>query len=127
MIKLEVNNGCRLEVKYDEKRRWTVVEKYDSMGNLEDRYGIEDHDFVSMLNWYKYQKENGNEALLFDGIGIGEVRCIADFEEDGDQYFSELCYYTVTSKGDSEYFIKNNFGGVSRIDAEDFADYFEEA
>lgn len=126
MIKLEVNNGCHLEVKYDEKRGWTVVEKYDSMGNLEERYGIEDHDFVSMLNWYKYQKENGNEALLFDGVGVGEVQCIKDFVEDGDEYFSRRCYYTITSKDDAGYCIKNNFGGVSRIYTEDFADYFKE-
>lgn len=126
MIKLEVNNGGRLEVKYDEQRGWTVVEKYDGTGKLEERYGIEDHDFVSMLNWYRYQKENGNEALLFDGVGVGEVQCIRSFDEDGEEYFSARCYYTIISKDSVGYRIKNNFNGVSLIYTEDFADYFKE-
>lgn len=66
MIKLDVNNGCHLEIKYDDDRRCTVVEEYGSKGELETRYAISDGDFVSMLNWYRYQKEKGNDALLFD-------------------------------------------------------------
>lgn len=126
MIKLEVNNGGRLEVKYDEQRGWTVVEKYDSAGKLEERYGIEDHDFVSMLNWYRYQKENGNEALLFNEVCDGEVQCIRGFCEDGKRYFTTGFYYTVISKNSIGYCIKNNFGGISLIYTENFSDYFKE-
>lgn len=68
MIKLDTNNGGHLEIQYNHEKHWTVVEKYDNNGNLEERYGIEDYDFVSMLNWFRYQKNNGNEALLFEEV-----------------------------------------------------------
>ena len=65
MISLDVNNGCRLEVAYDHEKGCTVVTQYDHNNNVESRYVIEDCDFVTMLNWFRYQKENGNERLLF--------------------------------------------------------------
>lgn len=130
MIKLDTNNGGHLEIQYNHEKHWTVVEKYDNNGNLEERYGIEDYDFVSMLNWFRYQKDNGNEALLFDGAEVGEVHCIRSFVEDGDEYFGVGGYYALIGKDNSGYRtvyrIKNNFNGVSVFDAEDFADYFVE-
>ena len=32
---------------------------------LETMYEISPDDMVTMLNWYRYQKENGNEELSF--------------------------------------------------------------
>lgn len=32
---------------------------------LETMYEISPDDMVTMLNWYRYQKENGNEDLSF--------------------------------------------------------------
>jgi len=43
---------------------WGVPTK-DGIMPCEAEYTISVGDFVSMLNWYKYQKRNGNENLLF--------------------------------------------------------------
>lgn len=32
---------------------------------LETMYEISPGDMVTMLNWYRYQKENGNDSLAF--------------------------------------------------------------
>ena len=65
-IRLDTSNGGHLEISYDDKKMWTVVTSYDSRNEVITRYGVEDKDFVTMLNWYRYQKENGNEQLQFE-------------------------------------------------------------
>ena len=62
--RIPVNNGYFLRVQpgndeiivYKENEHGALV----TMGEI-----ITGADFVQMFNWYKYQKENGNENLLF--------------------------------------------------------------
>lgn len=58
---------------------------------------------------------------------VKEVLCIRNFVEDGDLYWSKGCHYEVVEMDDNGYMIRHNFGGVGRIYAEDFDDYFKEA
>lgn len=59
------------------------------------------------------------------GIAAREVRCIADFTEDGDLYWTKGCIYEVAGTEDGDWLIRHNFGGVGRIYAEDFDGHFE--
>ena len=56
---------------------------------------------------------------------VKEVLCISGFEEDGNQYWSEGCYYELVGMDGDDYMIRHNFGGVGRIYAEDFDEYFK--
>ena len=55
---------------------------------------------------------------------VGEVYCVRDFVEDGDLYWTNGCHYDVVGEDSGDFLVKNNFGGVGRIYAEDFSDYF---
>lgn len=60
-----VNNGRRLEVFQDRQDDKVYLITRDSHGEEESHEIISPGDFVMMLNWYRYQKENGNANLNF--------------------------------------------------------------
>jgi hypothetical protein len=61
----KVNNGRTIEVFQARDDGPVYVTRYDSNGKKESSEIISAGDFVTMLNWYRYQKENGNENLNF--------------------------------------------------------------
>lgn len=69
----KVNNGRTIEVFQARDDGPVYVTRYDSnyfekyllKGKKESSDIISAGDFVTMLNWYRYQKENGNENLNF--------------------------------------------------------------
>ncbi|HRS66229.1 MAG TPA: hypothetical protein P5519_10140 [Spirochaetia bacterium] len=61
----KVNNGRTIEVFQARDDGPVYVTRYDSKGEKESGDIISAGDFVTMLNWYRYQKENGNENLNF--------------------------------------------------------------
>lgn len=68
---LEVNNDRRIRLKQSEIDGPIIVRTLsaptDVFGHrdLESEYEISSGDFVMMLNWYRYQKAQGNDALIF--------------------------------------------------------------
>lgn len=63
---LNINNGRQLEVYQDRVEDGPVcVATIDNKGLGEGIYFIKPEDFVTMLNWYSYQKAHGNENLTF--------------------------------------------------------------
>lgn len=66
MIIIEVNNGQVLEVEQPEPNGSIYVTKKDSQGRQqENNFCISAGDFTTMLNWYRYQKDQGNTVLDF--------------------------------------------------------------
>lgn len=69
MIKVNVNNQRTIEITQDQPdgamtvTAWSV--ERGGIREVEYEYKIAPADFVSMLNWYRFQKENGNPNLLF--------------------------------------------------------------
>lgn len=63
-IIINVNNKQKVKVKFNVKEN-IQVELYNSKNILERTTTITQGHFISMLNWYYYQKENGNKDLLF--------------------------------------------------------------
>jgi hypothetical protein len=61
----KVNNGRTIEVFQARDDGPVYVTTYDSKGEKESSDIISAGDFVMMLNWYRYQKENGNQNLDF--------------------------------------------------------------
>jgi len=61
----KVNNGRTIEVFQARDDGPVYVTRYDGNGKKESSDIISAGDFVTMLNWYRYQKENGNENLNF--------------------------------------------------------------
>ena len=61
--KIPVNNGNFIKVKQDNDG--ILIIKENGWGGFEDIDRISGKDFISLLNWYKYQKENGNHELTF--------------------------------------------------------------
>lgn len=62
--RIPVNNGRYKKVEPEEDG--ICIYTTDENGAmLEDVERISGKDFISMLNWYRYQKENGNPELLF--------------------------------------------------------------
>lgn len=67
-LKIEVNNGqtAVVELLTGEDGRYglrhTLV---DAGGNAVRRDFVDEGDLISLLNWYVYQKENGNPGLTF--------------------------------------------------------------
>ena len=64
MIKIEVNNKRSIKLVQTEDGD-IRFERYNSYGLLESFEYITEGDFVTMLNWYTWQKNNGNEHLTF--------------------------------------------------------------
>ena len=70
-LELAVNNDRRIRLKQSEIDGLITVRTLsaptDVFGHrdLESEYEISAGDFVMMLNWYRYQKTQGNDALIF--------------------------------------------------------------
>ena len=70
-IGLEVNNERMIRIRQNALNGPITVRvlsaPYDAFGSssLETMFEISPGDMVTMLNWYRYQKENGNEDLSF--------------------------------------------------------------
>lgn len=64
-MKFKVNNGRTIEVFQAREDGPVYVTTYDSKSGKESSEIISPGDFVMMLNWYRYQKENGNGNLNF--------------------------------------------------------------
>lgn len=62
MIKVEVNNGRYVEINQIHNGS-IVVKTKDSEGTVDDEYIIEEGDLVMLLNYYRYQKDNGEEIF----------------------------------------------------------------
>jgi hypothetical protein len=62
--KIEVNNKQVLEISLLCGGGAAVVKK-DSAGVAVEEFVISPGDFVTLLNWYRFQKSNGNENLMF--------------------------------------------------------------
>jgi hypothetical protein len=61
MIKIEVNNQQSLEV--TQNNHIINVERWSQTGIKTDNYQISEGDFVMLLNYYRFQKENGKEIF----------------------------------------------------------------
>lgn len=62
MIKIEVNNRRCIEMTQIHNGS-IVVKTKDSEGIVDDEYIIDEGDFVMLLNYYRYQKDNGEEIF----------------------------------------------------------------
>lgn len=69
MIQFNVNNQREIQLTQTEPDGVMTVTTWDAERNgireVESEYQISPGDFVMMLNWYRYQKENGNPNLNF--------------------------------------------------------------
>jgi len=64
-ITLAVNNGRTIKLSQVSADGVVFVDTIDSKGTSEDIELISPSDMVMMLNWYRYQKDHGNETLDF--------------------------------------------------------------
>ena len=60
IVSFNINNGGTISI-HQEKHDKPVKVNSSNSGTTY----ISAADFVSMLNWYRYQKDNGNERLEF--------------------------------------------------------------
>jgi len=66
-LSFDVNNGSIIELAQFKHDGSVSMTKYDSKGNQEtNTESISAGDFITMLNWYRYEKEKGNHSLNFD-------------------------------------------------------------
>lgn len=63
-ITIPVNNKREITVRFNTNKNISI-EHYNSKGIIDKQTKITQADFISMLNWYYYQKEKGNKDLLF--------------------------------------------------------------
>lgn len=61
----EVNNGRKIRMEQTRPDGAVTVLSLDSKGISENAVMISPGDMVTLLNWYRYQKENGNSNLTF--------------------------------------------------------------
>ena len=64
-MEFEINNQQILVVKQYGQDKPVKVEILNSMDEVDKEYTITPEDFVTMLNWYQYQKSSGNDNLNF--------------------------------------------------------------
>jgi hypothetical protein len=66
-ISFNVNNGSIIELVQFNHDGSISITKYDSKGNRETNTEcITAGDFITMLNWYRYEKGKGNHSLNFE-------------------------------------------------------------
>jgi len=63
MIEIETNNGTSLVLELKEDGL-TILHK-DEKRRAVRKDRIDEGNLVTVINWYNYQKENGNEKLEF--------------------------------------------------------------
>ncbi len=70
MISFEVNNNGLMQLEQPEHDRDVTVTVWDcgddGIREVRRELKISPGDFITMLNWYAYQKENGNYDLCFE-------------------------------------------------------------
>lgn len=68
-MEFEVNNQRKIELEQTNPDGLVHVTTWSAeqggIREVESEYDISPGDFVMMLNWYRYQKENGNPNLNF--------------------------------------------------------------
>ena len=68
-MEFEINNQRKIQLTQTEPDGAVTVTTWEAEQNgvreVESEYQISPGDFVMMLNWYRYQKENGNPNLNF--------------------------------------------------------------
>lgn len=68
-IEFNVNNQRKIQLEQSRRDGDVTVTVWSAERNgireVENEYKINPGDFVMMLNWYRYQKENGNPDLSF--------------------------------------------------------------
>lgn len=64
-IGINVNNNRKIGIFQKDHDGEITVITYSKDENEENHYAISSGDFVTMLNWYRFQKQNGNERLEF--------------------------------------------------------------
>lgn len=68
-IEFNVNNQRKIQLEQSEHDGDVTVMVWSAERNgireVENEYKINPGDFVMMLNWYRYQKENGNHILVY--------------------------------------------------------------
>lgn len=63
-ILLEVNNGLILEVEQKSDNGMIEVRRMDG-DTVDNTFTVSPGDMVTLLNWFRYQKDNGNINLDF--------------------------------------------------------------
>lgn len=68
-MEFEINNQRKIELEQSNPDGLVHVITWsaerDGIREVENEYDINPGDFVMMLNWYRYQKGNGNPNLDF--------------------------------------------------------------
>lgn len=64
-FEIKTNNGCHLELDFDKNKDGLKVVHKDHKNETYRADLIDAGDLVTLINWYTYQKENGNKNLLF--------------------------------------------------------------
>ena len=68
-IEFNVNNQRKIQLEQSKRDGDVTVTVWSAEHNgireVENEYKINPGDFVMILNWYRYQKENGNPDLNF--------------------------------------------------------------
>ena len=66
-ISFDINNNQTIEVEQTKHNGSLLVVTKDSKGKEQtNTLNISNGDFITMLNWYRYQKEKGNVNLSFE-------------------------------------------------------------
>jgi len=66
-LSFDVNNGSIIELAQFKHDGSVSMTTYDSKGNQEtNTESISAGDFITMLNWYRYEKGKGNHSLNFE-------------------------------------------------------------
>lgn len=65
-MNFEANNGRVIEVFQARNDGPVYATTLDSKGEKESTEIISAGDFITMLNWYRYQKDSGNTNLSFE-------------------------------------------------------------
>lgn len=83
-IEIEINNGRTMRISQTESdkiRRGIGIETYDETGILEERELISEGDFVMLINYYRYIKENDIKDDFINRTGLN-YRENYNFESD---------------------------------------------
>ena len=63
-ITLNINNGMRLEMTQATPDGMIEVQRMDG-DTVDNTFTVSAGDMVTLLNWFRYQKDNGNINLTF--------------------------------------------------------------
>lgn len=69
MITIPINNGREMEISQDKARELIVIETKEN-GLTDMRYGISEGDFVMLMNYYRYIKDNDIQCDFINPYGV---------------------------------------------------------